>query len=209
MKTWMKILMWFGLGGGIGFFAGYQVGAKVQKKEDETEQAQEWKQEQPDITVEEALDAYRGEENAEELPKADTDDEEMPEEPPRIGDEEIIEDIPQLHPQHLIPKRISEDEYYENPNGYEQARLIFYDLDEVVYNPETRSKVKNPEEIVGLATLKGLDKNHPLIFVSNSTIETVFRIEWLDAAYEDEILGANAPEYAEDEEEDFTEEDIE
>ena len=33
MKTWMKILMWLGVGGGIGFFAGYQVGHKAGAKE--------------------------------------------------------------------------------------------------------------------------------------------------------------------------------
>lgn len=26
MKTWVKVLMWLGLGGGIGFFAGYRIG---------------------------------------------------------------------------------------------------------------------------------------------------------------------------------------
>ena len=26
MKLWMKALVWLGLGGGIGFFAGYRVG---------------------------------------------------------------------------------------------------------------------------------------------------------------------------------------
>lgn len=32
MKLWMKALIWLGLGGGIGFFAGYQVGAHVKEE---------------------------------------------------------------------------------------------------------------------------------------------------------------------------------
>lgn len=33
MKLWMKALIWLGLGGGIGFFAGYRVGAHVKEEE--------------------------------------------------------------------------------------------------------------------------------------------------------------------------------
>ena len=32
MKLWMKALVWLGLGGGIGFFAGYQVGVRLKKE---------------------------------------------------------------------------------------------------------------------------------------------------------------------------------
>lgn len=32
MKMWMKALVWLGLGGGIGFFAGYQVGVRLKKE---------------------------------------------------------------------------------------------------------------------------------------------------------------------------------
>ena len=33
MKMWMKALVWLGLGGGIGFFAGYQVGCRKAEKD--------------------------------------------------------------------------------------------------------------------------------------------------------------------------------
>ena len=33
MKMWMKALVWLGLGGGIGFFAGYQVGCRKTEKD--------------------------------------------------------------------------------------------------------------------------------------------------------------------------------
>lgn len=45
MKMWMKALVWLGLGGGIGFFAGYQVGYNRDKKdimEGASEQMQEY-----------------------------------------------------------------------------------------------------------------------------------------------------------------------
>lgn len=37
MKMWMKALVWLGLGGGIGFFAGYQVGYKRNAKDSQEE----------------------------------------------------------------------------------------------------------------------------------------------------------------------------
>lgn len=60
MKMWMKALVWLGLGGGIGFFAGYQVGCRrtekdVQEESDEKMRAyEEWCRDQWDQRVAQA-----------------------------------------------------------------------------------------------------------------------------------------------------------
>ena len=220
MKEWTKILMWIGLGGGIGFFAGYQAGHKVGSRD-------VWKQiEYKDAenekvlkrafdngydagyfrgcltannerysNAEEALKDYAGNPEPEEDPP-------MVEEPPTIGDEAEIEEIPQPHPQHLIPELISEEEYYDNPWGYDQESLIFYELDEVLFNKDTRKALTSKDEqeqVVGIGTLFGFylkdGETLDAIFVKNDTMGTIFRIDRMEAAYIDE--GAD-PEYEEE-----------
>ncbi|MBP5462434.1 MAG: hypothetical protein J6Y20_09940 [Lachnospiraceae bacterium] len=210
MKTWMKVLMWFGLGGGIGFFAGYQVGAKVQKKEDEADIPQE---SEPEKVVE-AIHTYLGREDGDvdgdhflvnPFRTATDEDDEMPEEEPRIGDEEEIEDIPQLHPQDLVPNIISEEAYYQNEWDFEQNSLVYYAGDNVLFNVDTQSVVNHPNEVIGLGMLMGLDADHETLFIKNDTISVLFRIDWSDGSYDDRRAGDILPD---EENDDFTEEDL-
>lgn len=200
MKNWMKTLMWLGLGGGIGFFAGYQIG--VRKKDEAYEdgysagiedhvETMEWDRKE----AEDALDNYRG---------GDTEAEEadMPEDPPVIGDEKDIEEIPYPHPQYFVPEQITEDEYYANPWNYDQEQLYFYEMDEVLYNKETRKAIKDKDsmdQVIGIGMTFNFYKSDgevlDAIFVRNDTAGVVYRIDRLEAAYTDEIDGADSPEY--------------
>lgn len=226
MKPWMKAVFWAGLGGGIGFFAGWQVGQKGRRKltdaEEERVYNDGWQDgyeaRRSDAEALERLEQYRGgslgnDTDGDELFVQPEEEPEMPEDPPEIGDEEDIEEVPELHPQHMIPQLITEDAYYTNPWNYDQEHLNYYETDEVLYNRETRKVIKNKDEmdqVVGIGMLfnfylkdgEALDA----IFVRNDTMGVIFRIDRFDASYQDEIVGVNAPEYEEDE--DFTEEDL-
>lgn len=213
MKNWMKILMWLGLGGGIGFFAGYQTGAKGKREayeEGREDGYYEHKEEHDryimdfDRASKELLAEYAGKDTDGDAADICQDDEdaEMPEEEPEIGDEAEIEEIPQLHPQHLIPVQITEEEYYENPWHYDQEGLIFYEMDEVLFNKDTREALTtkdDQDQVVGIGMLFNFylkdGESLDAIFVKNDTMGTIFRIDRMDAAYMDE--GAD-PEYEEE-----------
>ena len=226
MKPWMKAVFWAGLGGGIGFFAGWQVGQKGRRKLTDAEEERAYNDGWQDgyearssaSEALEKLEQYRGgafgnDTDGDELFVQPEEEPEMPEDPPEIGDEEDIEEVPELHPQHMIPQLITEDAYYTNPWNYDQEHLNYYETDEVLYNRETRKVIKNKDEmdqIIGIGMIfnfylkdgEALDA----IFVRNDTMGVIFRIDRFDASYQDEIVGVNAPEYEEDE--DFTEEDL-
>ena len=215
MKPWMKVLMWLGLGGGIGFFAGYHLGRERGDRQIAEIQMNEWASYEggynqalrdngivkttetwEDAKI--ALEKYRGEQSEE--PEED----EIPEElvPPVIGDEKDIEEIPYPHPQYFVPEQISEDEYYANPWGYDQEQLYFYELDEVLYNKETRKAIKDKDtmdQVIGIGMTFNFYKSDgevlDAIFVRNDTTGTIFRIDRLEAAYTDEIDGGDSPEY--------------
>lgn len=197
MKTWMKYLMWFGLGGGFGFFIGQQVGKK--QTEEEYEAAQEVPVESDDQqygSIEEILDEYIGE-------PVEDEDPDMPTE----KDIEIDPDIPQLHPEHLVPEIIGEEEYNANVWGYDLENLTFYELDEVLYDETTQDIVANPDDVIGIGTLFefGGDPNNPTetIYVKNDTYGTLFRIDRIDAAFCDAVDGTCGPE---DDDEEYSEE---
>lgn len=222
MKPWMKALMWVGLGGGIGFFAGFRIGKGRENKTDAEADAiynDGWHDgyEQGAHVSEglENLRQYRGDvdTDGDELFMPPEEDPEMPEDPPEIGDEKDIEEVPELHPQHMIPQLITEDAYYTNPWGYDQETLNYYEADEVLYNRDTRKAIKNKDEMdqaigIGMIFNFYLKDGEVLdaIFVRNDTMGVLFRIDRLDTAFEDEIGGANVPEY--EEEDDFTKEDL-
>lgn len=219
MKNWMKILMWAGLGGGIGFFAGLQVGSRraavmetehweavynnghtdgYAKAVEDNKNA--WKEVTQQI-AESAIKDYGGDTDGDHVNVIPDEEPPMPEEPVAIGDEEEIE-IPQLHPQHLVPVQITEEEYYENPWHYDQESLIFYEMDEVLFNKDTREAMTtkdDQDQVVGIGMLFNFylkdGESLDAIFVKNDTMGTIFRIDRMDAAYMDE--GAD-PEYEEE-----------
>lgn len=216
MKTWMKILMWAGLGGGIGFFAGYQVGNKRNENAqmDERPAYEEGynqalrdsgliKPEETWEDIKKEMEDYRGgDSDGDAVTVISDDDPPMVEEPPVIGDEEDIEEIPELHPQHLIPEQITEEEYYDNPWGYDQEQLVYYELDEVLFNKDTRKALKkkdDQDQAVGIGMLFNFylkdGETLDAIFVKNDTMGVVFRIDRMEAAYTDEM---DIPEYEED-----------
>lgn len=229
MKTWMKVLTWLGLGGGIGFFAGYQVGTERGNKRLENIQMSEWaayeggynqalrdehivKHDETWEDARRAFEEYRAQNGLlqDEGETVEPDEPEMPEEIPVIGDEAEIEDIPELHPQHMIPERITEEEYYANPWGYDQEQLMYYEGDRVLFNKDTRSAITSKDDmdqVIGIGMIFSFYQKDgevlDAIFVRNDTMGVIFRIDRLEDCYDPE----NNTEY-ENEEEDDTEEDL-
>lgn len=218
MKAWMKALMWFGLGGGIGFFAGFQIGNKgrMQGKFSEYEESPVYENEFK-AEAEDAFGIYRGDTSEEDLdedgypnesPSEDDEDEDddsaLHEPPPPIDD---LDEIPQLHPQDLTPEPIDEYNYYTNPWGFYKEQLYYYEVDKVLYNQDTHEAIQNPnkiDQLLGVGMLFNFYKSDgevlDAIFVKNDTLGMIFRIDRIDASYADEIVGADAPDYQEEDE---------
>ena len=225
MKTWMKVLMWLGLGGGIGFFAGYQVGQRGAKQNaynagyDQAMSERLMMQvEKAEETLKDAINEYSGGDfdGDEQLPEFTNkyisvpvaeEDPEMVEEVPVIGDEEDIEEVRQLHPQDMIPELITEDEYEANPWQYDRELMRYYGMDETLYNMATRSVIKDQDEVVGVGTLFGFYptpdnlEGTDVLYVRNDTLGVLFKIKHLDAAYADVTSGALSPDFEEEEDE--------
>lgn len=223
MKAWMKVLMWLGLGGGIGFFAGYQIGGHTARKDAFEEGYSSGKHDLFVETIHEACDGmagiaeasanaakaieqYRGEIGLHDIQPETEDDEtlwsftpseepEMPEEPPVIGDEAEIEDIPELHPQHMTQRQVTEEYFYSNPNNFDQEDLLYYEGDDTLYNKDTRKAIDKKDEIdevlgIGMLTnfhMKGADLG--TIFVENPTMGMLFRIDRVEDAFGDILSG--------------------
>lgn len=198
MKTGFKIALWSIVSGGIGFFGGWTVcGRRIVKLQEQLDIVRDKERELEEIAsilageVPEAKEEKKPDPKAVQnayLGKTDTDeDAEMPEEKPVIGDEDTVEKSPAV-------EIITEEEYYENSCGYPQEELIWYALDEVLWNKDTQSKVSTEDAntCLGYNTLHMFDidllnQNPPeVIYVKNHIIPGMFMVSYMDAAWVDE-----------------------
>lgn len=259
MKTWMKILAWFGLGSATGFLIGQRFEAIQSRKEIEEakrdayaeglrdgnprnrinpklpkETAEDWAND-----ISERLKKYRGEdmmlhsESAKQVfaggdtdgdegnimdissvaginailktPATDDEDPEMPMEEPIVPPPPMVDaDIPQPHMTHFDPEIVSEEEYFNN-GDLDEERLIFYELDEVLYNTTTQSVINEEDypNCIGYGTLGEFRANptQPVkdtVFVVNRTAGTRFRIDRMEEAFADAVDGNCPPEEDDD-----------
>lgn len=232
MKGWLKVLIWLGLGGGIGFFGGIQVGRRIERKMQED--AQDTGDTYEGISQEEAdraMAVYRGDEDGDEAgvvrtwltPNSDEkatswvermDAERYPKTDVEIHEGRKVPDIPVLHPQDMVGVPISEEEWNENPENYERKTLIFYGLDEVVYDEKEAKVIENPDSLLGPGCIFGFhgDPNNPVetLYFQNSTMGTLYRLDYVDDAFCD-VYGTEGPEddWPEPDEYDVSEEDNE
>lgn len=232
MKAWMKVLMWLGLGAGVGFFAGMQVGQRQERKAEAARLNADIYRKRSNMAAEavknvseacqagqdavdacaDALTAYRGgdittaEGVNQILEKTATDEDDIP---PMPTEEDIrIPDIPVLHPTQLVPVIISESEYEANEWEYDKEKLVYYAGDDVLYNSATQSIIENPNDVLGIGTLIagfGGDPKNPVdvIYVKNETYGTLFRVEQVDDAFCDAVDGTAGPEDDDPEEDEF------
>jgi hypothetical protein len=89
------------------------------------------------------------------------------------------------------PYIIHQDEYQQSETGYKQVVYTWYDRDNVLTD-EDEDPLANPDEIVGMENLSrfghGADDVRAL-FVRNPKLETEFEICYVDASYEEAVLG--------------------
>ena len=111
------------------------------------------------------------------------DDPDMVEETPEIGDEETVEQSPSI-------EFITEQEYYNSSDGCAQEQMIWYALDEILWNRDTNSIVTVPDihKSIGYGTLDIFDKENAddSLFVRNNILMVKFRIDRMDSAWCDE-----------------------
>ena len=220
MKTWMKILIWSGLSGGIGFFAGYRVGNSwngPKKAGKGPESAREdmdiaeyaWRRDE----AEKAWQTYSGQvaEETDNLPEGwENEKFSLPEEDETDTLQTVPKDIPQLHPQDMVPYAITEDEFNFNEQGYDIKCLDFYEGDEVLYDPENEEIIVMSEGLLGIGWQYhfGGDPNNPaeVIYIQNDTMGTLYRVELVHANFNEEVPGTIAPDdgdsYEEEDDED-------
>lgn len=176
MKAVLKVLLWLGLGGGIGYFAGYNIADNRRDKElteccndcqhncDNCEAMQLYKEAQKEIQEESAKEEkaeiarneYAGGNAIDYSKNPDgelvyTEEEpEMPkEEDVKIGDEDVVGNDPAP-----IIEIISEEEYYM-ADGMMQENLLFYTVDKRIWNQDTQSEVDGDEILRSLGSVDG------------------------------------------------------
>ena len=227
MKPWMKILMWFGLGATVGFFAGQQAGYNKAKDEDEAiindayERGKddgynctfEGSMKQLNEQVAQAKNSLRQFSEAygySEDPGVpiDEEDAEMPMEPPEMPDEcdeettEInTEELP-FHPTMLAPEIVTEEQFASRDDLNEEL-LLWYQLDDVLYDCSDQ-KPMGPEDqatSIGVGTLNEFFAGPEVkdeIYVINETYASKFRIQRIEDAFMDAVDGTAGPDEDDD-----------
>jgi hypothetical protein len=213
--------MWAGVGAVIGFFAGERLGHRkgvreaqemINQRLDEIDEEEILEASEADKAINEYRagfdydgDKYDNLQTVEGLKQilkgkgiqpATEEDAEMPTETPVIDDDPRV--VPQLHPTQILPKIVSEEEFYKNPWEFEEEKLLFYELDEVLYNTTTQTIVEYPDNVLGVGTLfefhVGPGPAKDTIYVINELFGTRFRVDRIDDAFQDCVDGGVHPE---------------
>ena len=195
MKTWMKILFWFGLGGSIGYFAGVTFNDRKRDAElkdcckecrnncDNCDLMGVWKEIEEERKAEQTAEDIRNEYFGKEKKDTPEEEPEMPMEPPEIGDDEEIANAGRI-------EIISEQEFYTNSGGFPQEEMIWYREDQVLWNKDTRTKMtkEDIQKSIGKEVLGMIDNNQnsEAAFIKNNLIPALFRIDVFDAAFSEE-----------------------
>lgn len=240
MKPVLRTLVWLGLGGGIGFFAGWQFGEKRAKKEaldtlnKTTDEIRYHAMEHANKNIEALKDRYEKEKSEmraqyeaavdavrsykgydtdgdsvttyitpvevpewatqqstvivpEDVPEMPMDEPEMPADV-LDEDEEEEEEIPQLHPQDILPHAISKGEFLQNEGNYDVVDLDYYTDDDVIFDPKAEEKWTHPEQLLGIGWNLHFISAHGKpriseIFIQNDTMETLYRITRIDDSF--------------------------
>lgn len=200
LKPWMKVLCWLGLGLGTGFFAGYQVGCRMERKGFEQNAGDSSERTLPDDyyndreterQAKEALREYAGD--------TDGNDQDIPVEvdlsDPNLSRELAIDEENVSG----LPYPITEEEFNQNEYGYEIKTLDYYEGDEVLHDPEHDVVLTDQERdnMLGANALNGFggDPNNPteVLYICNEMNGTLYYVELLHGDFNDTTEYANAP----------------
>lgn len=216
MKDWMKALIWLGLGLGIGGFGGVQIGRKMEQKA--TNKYLQERAEKNRKDWYKIMNTYRGEDTdgdtSVDLPKETEEWYDMEVKPSEPKEEKSTMDyslehligqvqngkvnIPQLHPEDMTGEPITEEEFNRNDYGFDIRDLVFYGMDEKVYDETKDEIIERPEQLLGVGWDVGMgDPRHPvqIAYFQNKTLGEIYRVDYVDAAYCDIYSGAHPEEY--------------
>lgn len=194
LKPWMKVLCWLGLGLGTGFFAGYQVGCRMERRELNLETGDTSEPEtQEDFCekrrqAEEALESYRVEDTGDIQTELDLSD-------PNLRQQLTIDPENLVH----LPYPITEDEFNRNPWQFETKTLDYYEGDEVLHDPEYDMVMTSEEAdaLLGPNALIGFggDPNNPteILYICNEINGTLYYVELIHGNFNDTTEYAAAP----------------
>jgi len=195
MNKLMEILVFGGLGFGVGFFAGLRMGERKNNAKPVEFVGGEEKYIRPgDPVFEEEMnravaeritqhEGYISDEQADAANAYFAQFESPQEEDPLTDDEDVI--VEEAHPDISI---ITEDQY-EAESDFEHRELYFYTEDLVVCD-EDEKRMDDPEEIVGHDALNFLSSGESdVVYIRNAWTESVYRIEAIENAYGRVVLG--------------------
>jgi len=195
MNKLMEILVFGGLGFGVGFFAGLRMGERknnakpvefVDGEETYIRPGDPVFEEEVNRAVAERITQHEGYISDEQADAANAyfaQFESPQEEDPLTDDEDVI--VEEAHPDISI---ITEDQY-EAESDFEHRELYFYTEDLVVCD-EDEKRMDDPEEIVGHDALNFLSSGESdVVYIRNAWTESVYRIEAIENAYGRVVLG--------------------
>ena len=215
MANWLKWTL-AALGfGGIGYWVGHAIGSKAGYETGWTacERAKSFKEARDEYAkivenlneqakMYQLMHNYAGDTDGDEgdipvvRPVAVPPEMEEEEDPPEM--EETVQGVMDFHPEDFKPVPITEDEFNRNINGYEIKILIFFAMDEVLYDPDDKDIVKESHQILGHGWDAGFggDPNNPVseLYFENETEGRIYKVEYYDAAFCDTVDGSCPPE---------------
>lgn len=186
MKAWLGLLGIFGLGCGVGWFAGERYGRKKAAEE------AKMMPEEPHPKKDEVLSTEEEAENIAKEAGYIPDDDEM-EVSAREMDDYLAET---QHPSDDEPKNDSrlievlfDQDVWDLETDYDCVELFFYAEDEIVCD-EDEHRIEDVEDLIGPNTLNDMKElGVQMIFARNHWNETLYKITRIENAYGRVVLG--------------------
>lgn len=195
MNKWLSILLFGGIGFGLGFFTGERVGERKKSNAKPVEFVGGEEKyvgigdpvfdEEVNKRVAETIAKNEGYISQEEADAANAyfAQFESPQEEDPLTDEDVLEE--DASPEITVITAYQ----YETETEFEHKELFFYTEDGVVCD-EDEKRIDDPEELIGEETLKFLSANeNDVAYIRNAWTECVYCIEAIDNAYGRVVLG--------------------
>ena len=202
MKKWLSMLLFTGIGFGVGFFAGERFGKKHgnESEHEETPRPIDTSDHVRRVSadsIKEHSDKILKENGyipTEEDQQAADEYFRQFEHPEEDGGEDDIRVVKEATPKHTDEQYImlSDVDVWENEYEFSKVELYFYEEDEVVCD-EDEKRIDDPEDLIGHEALHTFGDNpvnpYDEVYVRNAFTETLYKITRIHNAYGRVVLG--------------------
>lgn len=202
MKKWLSMLLFTGIGFGVGFFAGERFGKKHGNEPEcgETPRPIDAADHVRRISVDDVKDhsdkilKENGYIPTEEDQQAADEYFRQFEHPEEDGGEDYIQTGKAVTSKHTDEQYItlSDVDGWENEYEFSKVELYFYEEDEVVCD-EDEKRIDDPEDLIGHEALHSFGENpvnpYDEVYVRNTFTETLYKITRIHNAYGRVVLG--------------------